>query len=478
MKKVNLLAAAVLAAAFAMPAQADYTPNAYFGGYIRSGVSNHHTMKDDPQVQRFGRLGYENDTYGEVVLGTDIAKVDDTVWSFQTRFTMKEAYNRDWQPTSAGDPEKTIFANREAFLSVKGFLDWDKDATIWAGKRFYREDINITDVYWYNNSGMGAGVENFQVGPGKASVAWFRRDDTADYKWDSSVVRTDGAKLSNLASVNIGDVRYIVPAWDGASFDLRATFYVPTRDTNEGVKKYQNAKDTYKGAQAYYVALNQGFSTGWNKTVVKYAHGTNANYGAFGNDQWLDRSGASNTAYRWSLYNFGDTKITDKFGFFHVIYATKAGGFDNNYDHTAINDGKVVHDYNKQSDKAFQLVVRPYLQLTKMTRLYAEAGFYVESTKKLATAKGVDGWAGSKTTTAQGQKYTLAYAICPDASNFWSRPEFRVYGSYVHGNAYGQDYSTYGNTGGTVEFANGYKKSYSGSNSHDFLFGVMAEAWW
>ena len=27
MKKVNLLAAAVLAAAFAMPAQADYTPN-------------------------------------------------------------------------------------------------------------------------------------------------------------------------------------------------------------------------------------------------------------------------------------------------------------------------------------------------------------------------------------------------------------------------------------------------------------------
>ena len=109
MKKVNLLAAAVLAAAFAMPAQADYTPNAYFGGYIRSGVSNHHTMKDDPHVQRFGRLGYENDTYGEVILGTDIAKVDDTVWSFQTRFTMKEAYNRDWQPTSSGDPEKTIF---------------------------------------------------------------------------------------------------------------------------------------------------------------------------------------------------------------------------------------------------------------------------------------------------------------------------------------------------------------------------------
>ena len=38
MKKVNLLAAAVLAAAFAMPAQADYTPNVNFNGYFRSGV--------------------------------------------------------------------------------------------------------------------------------------------------------------------------------------------------------------------------------------------------------------------------------------------------------------------------------------------------------------------------------------------------------------------------------------------------------
>lgn len=113
-----------------------------------------------------------------------------------------------------------------------------------------------------------------------------------------------------------------------------------------------------------------------------------------------------------------------------------------------------------------------------MTRLYAEAGFYVESTKKLSTKAGVDGWAGSDTTTGQGQKYTLAYAITPDASNFWSRPEFRIYASYVHGNEYGQDYSTYGSTGGTVEFKDGYKKTYSVSNNHDFLFGVMGEAWW
>ena len=133
MKKVNLLAAAVLAAAFAMPAQADYTPNAYFGGYIRSGVSNHHTMKDDPQVQRFGRLGYENDTYGEIFLGADVATVDDTVWTVNSRLAASAQYNRDWQSTDGKDPENFRIALREFNLNVKGIFDWDKDASLWAG---------------------------------------------------------------------------------------------------------------------------------------------------------------------------------------------------------------------------------------------------------------------------------------------------------------------------------------------------------
>ena len=77
MKKVNLLAAAVLAAAFAMPAQADYTPNVNFSGYMRSGVSSQHV--NGYATGLAGRLGAEQDTYGEIGLGTDVAKIDDTV---------------------------------------------------------------------------------------------------------------------------------------------------------------------------------------------------------------------------------------------------------------------------------------------------------------------------------------------------------------------------------------------------------------
>ena len=82
MKKVNLLAAAVLAAAFAMPAQADYTPNAYFGGYIRSGVMHGNIFfGSKTEVGKLGRLGNENDTFMEFGLGADVAKVDDVTYS-------------------------------------------------------------------------------------------------------------------------------------------------------------------------------------------------------------------------------------------------------------------------------------------------------------------------------------------------------------------------------------------------------------
>ncbi|MDD7286717.1 MAG: carbohydrate porin, partial [Succinivibrio sp.] len=32
----------------------------------------------------------------------------------------------------------------------------------------------------------------------------------------------------------------------------------------------------------------------------------------------------------------------------------------------------------------------------------------------------------------RGQKATIAYAITPDAKNFWSRPEIRLFATWVH----------------------------------------------
>ena len=483
MKKINLLAAAVLAAgALSSSAFADYTPNAYFGGYFRSGVMHSQSGRSAAwNKNQVGRLGNENDTYGEIVLGADVAKVDNTVWTVNTRMAVSNNHNVDWQ--LAGDSNNgsgTDYAFREFWLNVKGICSWDADANLWAGKRYYRrEDIHTIDVYYFDISGMGAGIENLSVGPGKFHAAWLRQDDSTDYKWKDdyvSVVKaSDGKALGKPSAVSLDkiDLEYDLPVWDGGNLEFRTAFFIPTRDSNDSYKKYTTAEKEFKGAQLYTVELSQGYSLGWNKTVVQYFHGSNADWSAWGTGNWLNYDGSSNKAHRWSIYNFGETHFTDSVGMFHVAYATASDGYDNN-----------VYSANytaKKSDKAFQLVVRPYVKLTKMSRLYAELGWFAKYTKNYNKKEDGDYiyHTGTKHEGEHGSKYTIAYALTPDAGNFWSRPELRFFVSYLRG-CQGADISS---NGGTSDYQVKYKDtnyvlSEGNSKKSNYVFGVQAEAWW
>lgn len=240
------------------------------------------------------------------------------------------------------------------------------------------------------------------------------------------------------------DVQYDLPAWDGANLEFRATFTQPRKDDSNSeyfTKAY--------GSQVLMAELSQGYSLGWNKTVVKYTHGNvdqtggsklgfaGAYASADGKYSTWGSTGAKN-AYRWQFYNFGETHFTDNLGMFHVIAGTVADGYDHNLT-------------DKDSDRAFQLIVRPYYKLTKMTRLVTELGMYTSTDKK------IDGSKYNK----QVQKYTLAYAITPDAGNFWSRPEIRFYGTYLHSNG-AVDLSEWGKT----------------NKTNTFIVGAQVEAWW
>lgn len=443
MKKVTLLAAGVLAAVAAAPSANAYTPNAYFGGYFRSGVMSKRFNKSNDTVWQVGRLGAENDTYGEIFLGTDVANVDDTVWSVNSRITVTSGMNRDWQSTSGNNVENATFALREFNLTVKGLLDFDKDATVWAGKRFYhREDIHVTDLYYWDVSGMGAGVENLQAGPGKLSLAWLRRDDGQSYVATEENV---DAQKNGFRSAHIFDVQYDFPAWDGANIEVRDTFLVPQRDNDSTTKKYYKPEHKFGKSNIFGVEISQGYSLGWHKTVLKWTHGSTARWTKFGTEAWFDDKGASDKANRYSIYNFGQMNFTSNFGMFYTLNFTAS----KNYDDTD------RHDFNLKSDRAFQVVVRPYVQLTKMTKVLVELGAYTQ------TEKDHDG----ETVTKNAQKYTVAYAITPDASNFWSRPELRIFATYIHGKhdrMQSVDVSSWGDA----------------AQNRNFLVGVQAEAWW
>ena len=438
MKKVNLLAAAVLAAAFAMPAQADFTPNANFNGYMRSGVMHGNSaFGSKTDTVKLGRLGNENDTFMEFGLGADVAKVDDVTYSVYGMITHGGDGNEtDWN---------TNLYCRQAWAGAKNLLGQGDDF-LWIGKRYYkREDIHVLDEYYYNVSGTGVGLENVILGPGKISVAWTRNDKDAkkddvniysmksEYKYKGLKDNNKPAKVK----VNTYDVRYEFPVWDGASLQLGATYLEAEKDKNGSYRTYTIEKENSIGDGLNLSAeLNIGLLGGFNKTVVQSFSGSSAadvHYGT-GSSVYYDEGQG------WRLINWGDVHFTKEFGMFHVVQYAHSSGFKS-YD----------------SERTVNLVVRPYYQLTKMTKLLAEVGWFADKKTANTDDKGVQSYVSK-----HGSKYTLAYAISPDASNFWSRPEFRFYVSHV-------SVSDNMSIGPTNEWVR---------QTSDNMFGAQVEAWW
>ena len=431
MKKVNLLAAAVLAAAFAMPAQADFTPNANFNGYMRSGVIHGNSaFGSKTDTVKLGRLGNENDTFMEFGLGADVAKVDDVTYSVYGMIAHGgDGNEKDWN---------TNLSCRQAWAGAKNLLGQGDDF-LWAGKRYYkREDIHILDEYYYNVSGTGVGLENVILGPGKISLAWTRNDKDFDkYSQKSGYNDPDSKHKPSKVKVNTYDVRYEFPVWDGASLQLGATYLEAEKDKNGYYRTYTIEKENSIGDGLNLSAeLNIGLLGGFNKTVVQSFSGSSAadvHYGT-GSSVYDDEGQG------WRLINWGDVHFTKEFGMFHVAQYAHSSGFKS-YD----------------SERTVNLVVRPYYQLTKMTKLLAEVGWFADKKTANTDDKGVQSYVSK-----HGSKYTLAYAISPDAGNFWSRPEFRFYVSHV-------SVSDNMNIGPTHEWVR---------QTSDNMFGAQVEAWW
>ena len=178
MKKVNLLAAAVVAATFMVPA-ANATINADTAlkgdvSCFRAAVFSKHFDSNPNDV---GRLGNENDLYIELAPGVTLAEIDNTVWDFRTSFAMQSRKQGAWQDTN-GD---LTFANTQAFMRVSGLFDFDPGAVLWVGKKYVRSDSFITDQFWRNVSGNGVGIENLSLGSGKLRANWTRRDSSATF---------------------------------------------------------------------------------------------------------------------------------------------------------------------------------------------------------------------------------------------------------------------------------------------------------
>lgn len=436
MKKVSVIAAAVAASLAAGSAFA-----VDFHGYMRAGVgaSADGGQQVTYEKNKVGRLGNEGDIYGEVQLGQEVYNNNGKTFYVDSMVAMTSNGSNDWESTStncglndAGDGVDCVddaeFALRQFNVQAKGVLGFAPEATLWAGKRFYqRHDIHISDFYYWNISGAGAGIEGIETGPGKLSLAWVRSDRNDNFSLGSNNPgdTPDSGNSGGAVNVNTLDARYAgIPLWDNGSLEVGVDYAI----VNETDSASQAAKDAKNGVMLT-AELTQGLANGFNKTVVQYGtEGYSKTMAFYGDGSWYGAE-AKSGADGYRLINMGVVGLGDSWELGHqLVYGVGQDMWD-----------------GQDKYEAMSVVVRPVYKWDEYNKTIFEAGYAVDDND------------GDKNKFG---KLTVAQAWSA-GSSFWARPEIRLYASYL----------TNDNDGDSNVFDNG-------TSDNSFQFGVQAEAWW
>ena len=153
-------------------ANAAATEDFEFHGSFRAGV----LTSDDDEYQRngwvgtkemLGRLGIESDNDW----GMNLAKK----WNLDNGQSVKVT-------VSVGDEEDAYSASNFPGASIE-YQGISETGTIWGGKRDYKKGDNyifMTDFFYADYSGTGVGINGYEIGDTKVSVAYMASDRSVD----------------------------------------------------------------------------------------------------------------------------------------------------------------------------------------------------------------------------------------------------------------------------------------------------------
>ena len=254
-----------------------------FAGYLRSGVGNSlnggkQSCFKLPGAEAKYRLGNECEQYAELELRQDVYSFDDgSVLSVDGMASLYNQYDR--QLTFQGDNGSArlpqLYAQWSNLPSLNG-------GSLWAGRRYYkRNDIHISDFYYWNQSATGAGIEDVLIGGLKYSYALSRKDSLYQ---ENYVTRHD----FNVAGFNTNP---------GGQLEFGLSYLDKPERT-----------DAHSGWAITAQHVQSEFLGGKNKFAVQYGEGSGTGLGYTG-DLRLD-----NSSKRYRIVEFFDWQVTPRFG--------------------------------------------------------------------------------------------------------------------------------------------------------------------
>ncbi|SNR91629.1 maltoporin [Pseudomonas segetis] len=280
MRAATRISLALAVSYLAMPMTADALE---FSGYVRSGAGSSENGGSQscfqlPGAQSKYRLGNECETYSELDLRQDLLSLDDG--STLSVEGMAQLYNEyGHTPKFTGDYG---FARMNQMYAEWSNMPALNGGSLWAGRRFYkRNDIHISDFYYWNQSATGFGVDEMVIGDLKYSYVFSRKDS---YFQDDYTTRHDfnvgGFKTNPGGEVEVG------------------YSYIDNPDRG----------DSSSGWAITGQHVQKLFLGGTNKFALQYGEGPGTGLGTTG-DVGLDRDSKS---YR--LVEFFDWQITPRLG--------------------------------------------------------------------------------------------------------------------------------------------------------------------
>lgn len=224
--KIRTFNRTALAVASALTVLATHAAPVDFHGYFRSGVGatdkggDQQCFKLDGAGSKF-RLGNECETYTELKFDAELYKVQNTSFKLHTNIAASVAQDQDWESTQPAFREFWVESDNVGL----------GDAKLWVGKRFYdRHDVHITDFYYWDNSGPGAGIENVDVGFGKFAYAFRRNtfDDkramtSHDFRLSAMETNKDGSLTLGADFKRADEVKGAAPVTSGVMLTAEHT---------------------------------------------------------------------------------------------------------------------------------------------------------------------------------------------------------------------------------------------------------------
>lgn len=371
-----------------------------------------------------GRLGNEPDTYAEAIFNYRTQYDNGARAKYSTMLADGTTTSNDWNDDSNLNVRQ-VYAE---FSDLPSFTGAFEEASIWAGKRFDRDNF---DIHWLDSdfiflAGTGAGIQDVQVAENwKSNFSLYGRS-FSDYPVTSEAPGDTGDTDNLILTANnyFGNWQWMVSglsATDNEQRDIGAD---------------QTAADNgFHTMLAYHGDSFFGLGEGNFKAALIHGQGLGAEAKGIGSDGDLTDDAQ---ATRIGLY--GTTYLAPKWRIAPAILA------------------EASEDRYAQGDEYQWLTFNTRLanEITENFEMQYEASYqYID----------LDQGAGGNAAEGDYTKLTIAPTFKPQVGGFWQRPEIRLFASWSDWDEALNDYSD-SDAFGSGDFTGG-----------EWSFGVQTEVW-